>query len=85
MALGQKQVSVGGGFEASKSFKGMLSNVNVWNQVLTDTQLKEMSKSCLLDEWNAGNLYKWRDFLREAKATLVEPSSCKTLGTGKWQ
>ncbi|XP_078359510.1 uncharacterized protein LOC144643983 [Oculina patagonica] len=81
LALGQKQVSVGGGFEASKSFKGMLSNVNVWNQVLTDTQLKEMSKSCLLDEWNAGNLYKWRNFLREAKATLVEPSSCKTLGT----
>lgn len=80
--LGQEQDSVGGGFDADQSFKGMLSNVNVWNRKLSDKQIEDMSTSCLLDEWNAGNVYRWRSFLQEAQARLVEESPCKPLETG---
>ena len=82
LVLGQDQDSVGGGFDADQSFKGMLSNVNVWDRKLTDTQIKEMSTSCLLDEWNAGNVYSWRSFLKKAQARLVTESPCRPLGTG---
>ena len=81
--LGQEQDSVGGDFEAEQSFKGMLSNVNLWNRVLSAVQIEDMSSSCLLDEWNAGNVYKWRDFLRESQTRLLKHSTCKPLGTGR--
>ena len=83
LVLGQDQDSVGGGFDSTQSFQGMLSNVNIWDHVLPQTQIKEMAKSCLLDEWNAGNVHKWRDFLQKKGATLVAPSPCETLGTGR--
>lgn len=82
LVLGQEQDSVGGGFDADESFKGMLSNVNVWDHKLADTQIEEMSTSCLLDEWNAGNVYSWRSFLQKAQARLLTESPCKPLGTG---
>ena len=81
LVLGQEQDSVGGGFDADQSFQGMLSNVNVWDRVLTDTQINEMSTSCLLDEGSDGNVYKWLDFLRAGGARL-ELSPCEPLKTG---
>ncbi len=81
--LGQEQDSVGGGFQASQSFQGMLSNVNMWGHVLTETQVKEMSKSCQLDEWNDGNVLRWSEFLSEGGAKLVQPSPCKPVEMGR--
>ena len=75
--MGQEQHSVGGGFVASQSFQGFLSNVNVWDYVLPTIQVKEMSQSCLLDEWNKGNVYEWFDFLHQGGAKLVKPSPCE--------
>ena len=80
LVLGQDQDSVGGGFQTTDSFQGMLSNVNVWNRLLPDTQVKEMSQSCLPDKWNEGNVYKWPDFLRRGGAKLVKPSPCQPFG-----
>ena len=74
--LGQDQDSVGGDFQTSQSFQGMLSNVNIWDHVLSEAQITEMSTSCVLDEWNEANVYKWRDFLRQGGTKLVKPSSC---------
>ncbi len=61
-------------------FRGMLSNVNVWDHKLPATQIKGMSQSCLLDEQNGGNVYKWADFLHQGGAKLVEPSPCEPFG-----
>lgn len=83
LVLGQHQSSVGGDYDIDKSFQGMLSNVNVWDQVLTDEEIEEMSTSCLLDEWNAGNVFKWSNFLNQAATRLVKPSTCEPLGVGK--
>ena len=77
LVLGQEQDSLGGGFEAHQSFQGMLSNINVWDHVIPYSQIKEMSQSCQLDEWNEGNVYKWPDFLSQGGTMLVKPSPCE--------
>ena len=82
--LGQEQHSVGGGFDSSQSFQGMLSVVNLWDNVLSASQIKEMSEPpCQLDEGNGGNVYKWSDFLSEGGARLVQPSPCKIVKVGR--
>ena len=83
LVLGQEQDSVGGGYDADQSFKGTLLNVNLWDKVLSPTEIEEMSTSCLLNEWNAGNVYKWRHFVRESETRLVKQSTCEPLGTGR--
>ena len=77
LVLGQEQDSVGGGFDTSQSFEGMLSNVNVWDQVLSEAQITDISTSCQLDKQNEGNVYKWPDFLRNGGAMLINPSPCE--------
>ena len=75
LVLGQEQDSVGGGFESSQSFTGMLANVNVWSYVLPEASIKEMSKCCLSGE---GNVYMWEDFIYGIKGNphLVIPARC---------
>ena len=77
LTLAQEQDSVGGGFTQNQCFIGMLTNVNVWNYVLSTAQVKQMSKVCL--PGREGNVYKWSDFIhgREGKARVVMPSPCK--------
>ena len=85
LVLGQEQDSVGGGFDADQSFQGMISNVNMWNLVLTDDQVEKMSKSCLLEEASDRKVYKWLDFLREGLARMIKQSSCESFGMGMCQ
>ena len=84
LVLGQDQDSIGGEFDTSQSFQGMLSDVNVWDRVLLATQIKEMSQSCLPDERNEGNVYQWTDFLRQGGPKLVEPSPCEPFTSLGW-
>ena len=77
LVLGQDQDSLGGGFNADQSFQGMLSYVNLWDEVLPPEDIKEMSTSCLLDEWNEANVFKWPDFLSQGGVMLVKPSPCQ--------
>lgn len=84
LVLGQEQDSVGGGFDSTQSFQGMLSFVNVWDNVLSSSQIIEMSKSCQKAEGGIeGNVYKWSDFLNEGGARLLHPSPCKEVEVGK--
>ena len=78
LMLGRKQDSVSGALDATQSFRGMLTNVNVWDHKLTDTGIQEMP-SCWLDEWDDGNVFSWRSFLQEAPESIVIKSSCKAL------
>lgn len=77
LTLAQEQDSLGGSFEKHQGFIGMLTNVNVWNYVLSTAHIKQMSKVCL--PGREGNVYKWSDFIhgREGKARVVMPSPCK--------
>ena len=84
LVLGQDQDEVGGSFDKDASFQGMLSYVNVWDRVVGTSQIKEMSRSCLPDEQDEGNVYKWTDFLREGGPKLLEPSPCVKFPSVGW-
>ena len=58
----------------------MLTNVNLWDSVLSGTQIQQMSKSCVSND--EGNVYKWFDFLREGGPRLVGSSTCKPVEEG---
>ncbi|XP_078358813.1 uncharacterized protein LOC144643433 [Oculina patagonica] len=77
LVLGQDQDSIGGGFESSQSLQGMLTNVNVWDSVLSGRLIQEMSKSCESNDRYEGNVYKWADFLREGGPSLTQSLTCK--------
>ena len=80
LLLLQEQDAVGGRFDSSQSFKGSLTNVNVWSYVLSASTIESLSKSCL--SW-MGNVYKWSDFIYgvKGKAAVVIPSPCYPLST----
>ena len=79
LLLGVEQDSLGGDFEPVESFKGMLTNINVWDHVLSAEKIHSLSKSCRSGE---GNVLKWStDFINglEGKTKVVIPSGCKSL------
>ena len=82
MTLGQDQDSVGGDFDETQSFQGMLANVNIWDYVLSNTPIEHMT-SCLWGEGDARKVYRWLDFIRHEGAALIDPSPCKPLGEGR--
>lgn len=67
-----------GVFEHDQSFKGMMTNLNVWDHVLSAEEIERSSKSCLSGE---GNVMKWSDLIHglRGKTELVIPSPCKSL------
>ena len=67
-----------GVFEPNQFFRGMMTNFNVWDRVLSAEEIEMSSKSCLSGE---GNVVKWTDLIRgrKGKTKLVIPSPCKSL------
>ena len=78
LMLGQEQDLTG--LDATQSFQGSLTNVNVWSYVLPAYAIKSLSKSCLSGE---GDVYKWSDFRDGIKGgvVLVIPSPCYPLSS----
>ena len=78
LILGQDQDSVAGHFQASQSFQGFLSSLNVWDYALCEEIIMRMSKACLSDE---GNVYKWSYFVNgmNGDIRLFIPSPCTPL------
>ena len=76
LVLGQDQDSLGGSFDASQSFVGLMSDVNVWDHVLTARKISRLSKSCPSGD---GNVLKWSDFKSGARGAVavIQPSSCE--------
>ena len=67
-----------GVFQPDQSFRGMMTNFNVWDHVLSAEEIEMSSKSCMSGE---GNVVKWTDLIRvrRGKTKLVIPSPCKSL------
>ncbi|KAM3842370.1 jeltraxin-like, partial [Diretmus argenteus] len=57
ITLGQEQDSYGGGFDANQSFIGMITDVHMWNYVLSPCEIWRY-----MDELNftPGNVLNWR-------------------------
>ncbi|KAG7461968.1 hypothetical protein MATL_G00196770 [Megalops atlanticus] len=63
LVLGQDQDQKGEGFNPVESFVGSISQLNIWNYVLTPQQIKALATSCPKDVFR-GNVLAWPDFLR---------------------
>jgi CUB/sushi domain-containing protein len=74
MVLGQEQDIVGGNFTGSEAFYGSISQMNVWDSVLSENEIQLLASSCALDRY--GNLVAWGDFLNGIDGNLqtVQPS-----------
>ncbi|XP_043572153.1 sushi, von Willebrand factor type A, EGF and pentraxin domain-containing protein 1 isoform X1 [Chiloscyllium plagiosum] len=62
LVLGQEQDQRGEGFNPAESFVGSLSQLNIWDYVLTPQQIKLLATACP-DDLKKGNVLAWPDFL----------------------
>lgn len=64
LVLGQDQDQRGGGFNPVESFVGSVSQLNIWDGVLTPQQVKVLASSCPASHvTHRGNVLAWPDFL----------------------
>ncbi|KAM4876293.1 sushi, von Willebrand factor type A, EGF and pentraxin domain-containing protein 1 [Thomomys bottae] len=63
LVLGQEQDKKGEGFNPAESFVGSLSQLNLWDYVLSPQQVKSLATSCS-EDLSRGNVLAWPDFLR---------------------
>ncbi|XP_077983821.1 sushi, von Willebrand factor type A, EGF and pentraxin domain-containing protein 1-like [Glandiceps talaboti] len=59
LILGQEQDELGGGFNPSETFIGDMSRLNIWNSVLTESDIVVMASHC---SDRIGNIVAWSDF-----------------------
>ncbi|TRY57481.1 hypothetical protein DNTS_014228 [Danionella cerebrum] len=62
LVLGQDQDQRGDGFNPVESFVGALSQLNIWNYVISAQQIRSLASSCARD-LQKGNVFAWPDFL----------------------
>ncbi|KAJ7408534.1 hypothetical protein BTVI_59212 [Pitangus sulphuratus] len=62
LVLGQEQDQKGEGFNPAESFVGSISQLNIWDHVLSPQQVKSLATSCP-EELQKGNVLAWPDFL----------------------
>ncbi len=76
LTIGQDQDSSGGGFEASQSYIGELTDLNMWDIALNATEILNLSKSC---HGGKGNVKKWSDFKVGIRGDIrvISPSACE--------
>lgn len=77
MVLGQEQDSLGGSFSPEEAFTGDLSQLNVWDKVLTPQDIYNLVRSCGVEE---GNVKAWADFRKGLQGVYVltsKPYACK--------
>ncbi|XP_023804740.1 sushi, von Willebrand factor type A, EGF and pentraxin domain-containing protein 1 isoform X3 [Oryzias latipes] len=64
LVLGQDQDQKGEGFNPVESFVGSISQLNIWDRVLTPQQIKVLASSCpAFHVTHRGNVLAWPDFL----------------------
>uniref|UniRef100_A0A668A4V2 Pentraxin family member n=1 Tax=Myripristis murdjan TaxID=586833 RepID=A0A668A4V2_9TELE len=71
ITLGQEQDSYGGGFDAKQSFVGMISDVHMWDYVLSPCEISRYTDNI---NFTPGNVLNWRalDFQITGRVLLEE-------------
>ena len=76
MVLGQEQDSLGGSFSPEEAFTGDLSQLNVWDKVLSPQEIYNLVRSC---HGEHGNVKAWVDFREGLQGVYVltsKPFAC---------
>ena len=76
LIIGQEQDSFGGSFDPTQNYIGELTDLNIWNRVLTAQEILSLSKSC---HGGMGNVKKWSDFKVGIRGDVrvITPSACE--------
>ncbi|XP_046863374.1 neuronal pentraxin-2-like, partial [Xenia sp. Carnegie-2017] len=61
-------------FQKEDSFKGDLTEMNVWDRVLTDYEIQRVAKDC--GTLIQGNVIKYSDFKMSEETKFIERLSC---------
>ena len=71
--IAEEQDAIGSDFTPSESFFGDLSQLHIWDRVLTDNEIYDLTFSCFHEE---GNVVAWSDFTTSATGRVLktEPS-----------
>jgi hypothetical protein len=72
--IGQDQDSLGGSFQAVDSFKGILTEVSIWDRVLDFDEIKRFAIDC--DLLMQGNYKAYSNFDISRDTELIKPPSC---------
>jgi hypothetical protein len=72
--IGQDQDSVGAGFQAKDSFKGYVTQVNIWDRVLGSDEIKRFAKDC--GSFMQGNYKTYSDFNVSSSTQLIKSLCC---------
>lgn len=75
LTIGQEQDTFGGGFDANQNYIGELTDLNIWNKVLSSSEVDMLSKSC---HGGKGNIKAWSDFKVGIRGDVrvISPSAC---------
>ena len=72
--IGQDQDDVGGGFDRNQAFAGKLTELHVWNRVLSHAEIKDLASSCASNM--KGNHIAFGDFKIKEDAERFKLSCC---------
>uniref|UniRef100_A0AAY4CTR2 Sushi, von Willebrand factor type A, EGF and pentraxin domain-containing protein 1 n=1 Tax=Denticeps clupeoides TaxID=299321 RepID=A0AAY4CTR2_9TELE len=75
LVLGQDQDQRGEGFNPVESFVGSLSQLNIWDHVLSSQQIRALASSCP-DDLARGNVFAWPDFLEGVTGRVKVNPNC---------
>ena len=72
LVLGQDQDSIGGGFHVEETFHGRLASVNMWDKVLSESDIAAQYTNCSVPY---GSVLNWPVFksLTHGNVTVEEP------------
>ena len=74
--IGQEQDKVGGGFDVPQAFGGELTEVNVWDRVLSPAEINNLASSCASNNMQ-GNYLAYSDFHIQGNVERFKPPCCK--------
>ena len=74
LVLGQEQDSIGGGFDRNQTLHGRLASVNMWDKVLSESDIAAQYTNCSVPH---GSVLNWSVFknLTHGNVTVEEPWS----------
>ncbi|RMX52890.1 hypothetical protein pdam_00021625, partial [Pocillopora damicornis] len=84
LVLGQEQDSIGGGFDREQTFYGRLASVNMWDKVLSESDIAAQYTNCSVPH---GSVFNWSVFksLTHGNVTVEEPFTSTNLYDDTWQ
>ena len=68
LVLGQEQDSIGGGFDRSQTLHGRLASVNMWDKVLSESDIAAQYTSCSVP---SGSVFNWSVFKNLAHGNVT--------------